>query len=165
MQGVDRVLFTATLLLLGIGLLALYSASFQKFQQTGVNFLQRQLVWTALGCALAVLLVAVDYHRWLEWAYVLYGLSLLLLVVVLVGGTVRGGAQRWLSLGGLTIQPSEFAKITTILALARFLGSRREAGQPRWGTALLGCGIFLLPAVLILKEPNLARRRFFAWWG
>lgn len=165
MQGIDRVFLAAALLLLGIGLLVLYSAAFQKFQQTGVNFVQRQLLWTAIGCAVAVVLVAVDYHRWLEWAYVLYGLSLALLVVVLVVGTVRGGAQRWLSIGGLTIQPSEFAKLTTVMTLARFLGSRREAGRPRWGTALLGCGMVLLPAVLILKEPNLGTAAVFAAAG
>ncbi|MBI3312479.1 MAG: rod shape-determining protein RodA [Candidatus Omnitrophica bacterium] len=165
LQGVDRVFLSATLLLLGIGLLVLYSAALQKFQTTGVNFVQRQLMWTAIGCALAVVLILVDYHRWLEWAYVLYALSLILLLAVLVIGTVRGGAQRWLSIGGLTIQPSEFAKITTIMALGRFLGSRRQPGQGRWTTALLGCGIVLLPAVLILKEPNLGTATVFAVLG
>ncbi len=91
-QGLDRVFLTTTLLLLSIGLLSLYSAAFQKTQTTGVLYLERQLLWAGLGCALALLLLVVDYHLWLEWSYLLYALTLMMLGLVLVMGTVRGGA-------------------------------------------------------------------------
>lgn len=160
-QAMDRLFLLSALLLLAIGLLALYSASFQKLQQSGVSLLQRQLIWAGLGAVLALILLAVDYHRWLEWAYLLYGLTLLFLVWVLVAGTVRGGAQRWLTLFGMTIQPSEFAKVTTIMALARFLGSRQEGGLLHWTTAAGGAALFLLPMGLILLQPNLGTSLVF----
>jgi len=147
--------------LLVLGLLTLYSASFQKAQDLGISYLNRQLMWAAIGTMLAIVLVSVDYHRWLEWAYLLYGLNLLLLAVVLIAGVTRGGAQRWLSFGGFSIQPSEFAKITTILVLARYLGSHRQMTGFSW-RALFCAGIFMLvPMALILKEPNLGTSSVF----
>ena len=164
-RGLDRPFLLTTLVLLGVGLISLYSASFQKAQMTGVSFLQRQLLWAGLGFGLSLVLVAIDYHRWLEWSYLLYAVNLGLLVLVLAMGTVRGGAQRWLSVAGLTIQPSEFAKISTILALARFLGSRPPATAGR-GWPIIGATILvLLPAVLILKQPNLGTASVFVATG
>lgn len=160
-QGVDRTFLFTVLVLVGIGLAALYSASFQKLQVTGISFFNRQLTWLFFGGLLAVLLVRVDYHRWLGWAYVLYGVNVLLLVLVLVAGTVRGGAQRWLSLGPLTVQPSEFAKVTTILALARFLGSWRDPASARWPVILRAAALLAVPMGLILMEPNLGTASIF----
>ena len=164
-HGIDRPFLLTTLILLGVGLVALYSASFQKAQMTGVSFLQRQLFYAGLGCGLSLVLVAIDYHRWLEWAYLLYAVNLVLLVLVLAMGTVRGGAQRWLSFGGMTIQPSEFAKVSTILALSRFLGARPPATAGRWGPILGATLIVLLPAVLILRQPNLGTASVFITIG
>ncbi|MBI3322673.1 MAG: rod shape-determining protein RodA [Candidatus Omnitrophica bacterium] len=160
-RGLDGVFLFCALLLLGIGLLSLYSAAFQKTQETGINYLQRQMTWAMFGTAIALLLVAVDYHRWLEGAYLLYGLNLLLLVLVLAVGAVRGGAQRWLAIGGFAVQPSELAKISTILALARFLGSRKDFEGPRWKTVLGAVVLLAVPMVLILKEPNLGTASIF----
>ncbi|MBI3615507.1 MAG: rod shape-determining protein RodA [Candidatus Omnitrophica bacterium] len=161
LRGIDRPLLVAALLLLAVGFLTLYSASFQKAQATGVSFFTRQMSWAAMGGLLALLLVVVDYHRWLEWAYLLYGLNLLLLLLVLEMGVVRGGAQRWLTLAGFTIQPSEFAKVTTVLALARYLGSRREMVKQSW-RALIFAGLFAaVPMFLILREPNLGTASVF----
>lgn len=160
-RGLDGVFLVCALLLLGIGLLSLYSASFQKAQETGVPYLHRQLTWAALGALLAIFIVAVDYHRWLEGAYLLYGINVALLVLVLEVGTVRGGAQRWLTFGGFTVQPSEFAKITTILAVARFLGGRKESQSPRIPAILGSLGLLLVPMGLILREPNLGTAAIF----
>ncbi len=160
-QGIDRPLLMASLALLAIGLLTLYSASFQKAQALGVSFISRQFMWAGLGILVAVLLIVVDYHRWIEWAYLLYGLNLILLFLVLELGVVRGGAQRWLSLGGFTIQPSEFSKITTILVLARHLGCRRDAGFSSWATIARAAAFVVPPMLLILKEPNLGTATVF----
>ena len=163
-QGLDRVFLFTTLLLLGIGLLSLYSAAFQKTQMTGISFLHRQLVWAGFGIGLAVLLVVVDYHLWLEWSYLFYALTLALLALVLVMGTVRGGAQRWLSVGGMTIQPSEFAKLTTILAVARYLGHRPPM-VGKWRSVFGACVLLAVPMALILKQPNLGTASVFAFVG
>lgn len=160
-RGFDRLFFLATVALLGIGLLALYSAAFQKSQMMGVSFLNRQMTWAILGCALAVVLVVIDYHRWLEWAYLLYGFNLFLLLLVLVIGTTRGGAQRWLMIGGLTIQPSEFAKITTVLAVARFLGEHKDIPGERF-RPLIGTLVLIgMPMSLVLMQPNLGTASVF----
>lgn len=160
-KGIDRPLLVATLLLLGIGLMVLYSASFQKAQTLGIPFVARQVTWGVIGGLLAIGVVAIDYHRWLEWAYLFYGINLLLLILVLEWGVARGGAQRWLTIGGLTIQPSELAKVTTILALARHLGSRREMVASGW-KAIFRVALFLVgPMLLILKEPNLGTASVF----
>ncbi len=162
LRGIDRPLLLAALALLGFGLLALYSAAFQKSQMVGISYLTRQITWAGVGILLAAVLVMVDYHRWLEWAYLLYGINVLMLAFVLLLGVVRGGAQRWLSIGGFTIQPSEFAKITTILALARYLGSHRDMTTNGWRTFLVAGFFVALPMMLILKEPNLGTAFVFA---
>lgn len=159
-RGIDRPFLMAALLLLGLGFLALYSASFQKSQAMGVSFIQRQFTWAGIGLLLAVVLVTVDYHRWLEWAYFLYGINLLLLILVLEMGLVRGGAQRWLGVGALTVQPSEFAKMSTILALARYLGTRPGA-HLSWRETLGAAVMVLIPMGLILGEPNLGTAMVF----
>jgi rod shape determining protein RodA len=161
LEGIDKPLLFAALGLLAIGLLTLYSASFQKSQDMGVSYLNKQLMWAAIGAVLAIALIAVDYHRWLEGAYVLYVINLALLAAVLFIGVTRGGAQRWISFGPISIQPSEFAKITAVLVLARYLGSRRELVDSGW-RALACAGLIVgLPMALILKEPNLGTSLVF----
>ncbi len=155
LKGIDRGFLLVALALLALGLLFLHSASLQKAQALGISFVGRQLTWAGIGLLVALFLVQVDYHRWLESAYFLYGLNLILLVVVLQLGVTRGGAQRWLTLGSLTVQPSEFAKLSTILCLARYLGCRPRGSLPE-GRILATTGFLTaLPMVLILMEPNL----------
>jgi rod shape determining protein RodA len=151
--------------LLGLGMLALYSAAFQKMQATGVDYLGRQLTWIGLGVCVASVLVWIDYHRWLEWGYWLWGVTVILLCLVLVVGTVRGGAQRWLTFGGLAVQPSELAKVAIVLTLTRYLGDRRDLGGFRWGVAMAAAGWVLIPMALILMQPNLGTAWIFAVVG
>ncbi|MBI1952624.1 MAG: rod shape-determining protein RodA [Candidatus Omnitrophica bacterium] len=155
LQGIDKGFLLASLALLALGFLFLYSASSQKAAALGVSFVGRQLTWAGIGLAAALLLVQIDYHRWLEWAYFLYGVNVLLLVLVLELGVTRGGAQRWLTVGGFTVQPSEFAKVTTLLALARYLGSRPEATVNPWRVLGWAGLLTAVPMALILMEPNL----------
>lgn len=156
----DRPLLWTLIALVVIGLAALYSASYQRALATDTSFIGKQVVWLMFGLSVALLLMTVDYHRWLEGAYLLYGLNLLLLVLVLVIGQTRGGAQRWLAFGPVTFQPSELAKISTVLVLARYLAEHREG--PR-GWRSLGVPLLLvgLPMALILKEPNLGTASLF----
>lgn len=179
-RGVDRPLVWTAILLVAIGLAVLYSASYQRALATGTSYLNRQLLWLGLGLAAAALLMVVDYHRWLEGAYLYYGANLLLLVAVLVAGQTRGGAQRWLAAGPFTFQPSELAKLSTILVLARYLGERRDTPR-RWRALIVPALMAGLPMALILKEPNLGTALIFLpvlgamlwvwriparmWWG
>jgi len=153
-KGVDLWLIGTSIALLGIGFLVLYSASFQKVVEGGHSLVDRQMTWAIVGCLLAIVLILIDYHRWLEWAYFLYVANIVLLLLVTEVGVIRGGAQRWLALGGITIQPSEFAKITTVLALCRYLGSRQNGGSD-WKTVFGVACIAGLPMMLVLRQPDL----------
>jgi rod shape determining protein RodA len=114
----------------------------------------RQLAWYGLGLAGLVAVSVTDYHRLARWATVAYGATLLLLVLVLVAGDRVYGARRWFDLGLFKLQPSEFAKLTLILALGQFLSRPvEELRQPhRFYKAL---GLMGVPFVLILREPDL----------
>jgi len=107
-----------------------------------------------LGAGAAVGLCLVDYHTLARWSLVAYWSAVLLLVLVLFFGTVRFGARRWFDLGFFSLQPSEFAKLTVILAQAHFL-SRPADELKAPSTFWKAIGLMLLPFVLILKEPDL----------
>ncbi len=113
----------------------------------------RHAWWIVLGVLACAGASATDYRRWIDWAWVVYAGSLLLLALVLLAGTMRLGATRWLSLFGLSLQPSEPAKFALICVLARWF-----AGQPAplpsrtfWGS----CAAAALPAALIFLQPDL----------
>lgn len=159
-RGVDRPLAWAILLLIAVGLLVLASASYQRAVATGTSYLGRQLLWLGIGASVAAMLMAVEYHRWLEGAYVLYAANLALLGLVLMAGETRGGAQRWLAAGPLTFQPSELAKISTVLALARYLGEHRDPPR-RWSALIPPVLVAGVPMALILREPNLGTALLF----
>jgi rod shape determining protein RodA len=116
----------------------------------------RQIVWYALGAGVGAALCLLDYHTLVRWSFVAYWMTILCLVAVLVPfiGSMRFGARRWIDLGFFQFQPSEFAKLAFILALAHFLSRPAdELRQPaNFGK---GVGLLLLPFVLILKEPDL----------
>lgn len=154
----DRRLLWVSLALTTFGIVTLYSAGQTDVPTHAAGVWSRQLFWFMIG----VVVGWVVFHlslRLLEWlAPALYGFSLLLLVIVLAVGTGAGTAQSshsWLSIGGHQIgQPSELAKVATVLMLARYLSGRRE--PPRSFRDLLVPGIIVgVPFLLVLKQPDL----------
>lgn len=114
-----------------------------------------QLLRFALGFML-MLLVALTSAKFLfDYAYVFYGLCLAVLLVVDVGGFVGMGAQRWIRLGGVNLQPSEFMKLAVILALARYYHSSHLEDVRKLSHLLIPAILVGLPAILILRQPNL----------
>ncbi|PSR21035.1 MAG: rod shape-determining protein RodA [Sulfobacillus acidophilus] len=116
-------------------------------------FVTRQAIWIVCGLLVLTVTTAVDYRRLKRWAPLIYWLSVGLLVVVLVRGHTVLGAQRWIQIGSVQVQPSEFATVALIVSLATHLD--RQPGRNRWrdlGSALLHVG---LPMLLILKQPDL----------
>lgn len=151
----DWVAILAAAALLGIGLAFVYSASWRG-EDTGIvgAWFPKQIEWAVIGSTLALLLALVDYHFWLRHAWMLFGVSLLLLGLVLGVGRKVYGAYRWLVIFGVPVQPSEFAKVALVVLLARILGN--PVLQPHsLGLMLLALGIAALPFVLILVEPDL----------
>ena len=96
-----------------------------------------------------------DYHTVGRYAYVLYAVSLVLLLLVMVIGKTGMGAQRWLAIGPFAFQPSELAKLSLTLALARYFAEDpRRGGYGLRDLAIPGAMV-LVPLLLVLKQPDL----------
>jgi rod shape determining protein RodA len=155
---IDRQLITISACLMFFGLLTLYSAGQTDVPTRAAGVWYRQFFWFGIGIVAGGMVFHISV-RLLEWlAPALYGFSLALLGIVLVVGTGAGTAQSshsWLSIGGHQIgQPSELAKVATVLMLARYLSSRKE--PPRSLRDLLIPGIIVgVPFLLVLKQPDL----------
>jgi rod shape determining protein RodA len=157
----DKLQILALLGLMFIGTAFVYSATMvsaaemERAWYAQVWF--RQVIWYLLGTGAALAICVVDYHTLARWSFVVYWLMIACLIAVLIpfiGKTHGWGARRWIDLPFFQFQPSEFAKLAFILALANFLSRPvDELRQPKifW----LGMGMMLLPFVLILKEPDL----------
>jgi len=148
-------LLALTALLFGVGVLTLYSASgFRMGDEVSLQpFYSKQFIWglAGLGCMLAMVLF--DYKHLAEVAWPLMVVTLVLLLLVLVAGKTVSGARRWLPIGGYSFQPSELAKIATLLLAAKILSKRSE--RIGW-MDLAGILAVTLPVVgLIVVEPDL----------
>jgi rod shape determining protein RodA len=149
----------STVALIGIGLLANYSTSYSGVTAEFTHF-QRQLLWSGIGLFAMLIAMTLPIRFFETLAYVVFGIAILLLVAVLVVGHTGMGATRWLGVGMFKIQPSEFAKLATILGVARFLSDfPRDIGKT-WLT-LVAIGVVLLPMGLILVEPDLGTSLVF----
>jgi rod shape determining protein RodA len=153
-QNFDVGFLVLTMILAGLGVLNLYSAS-AGADTGGAPIFLKQIYWLGLGLAVMVAVLFFDYHEAESSAYLLYAVGLGLLVVVLAMGRSVSGARRWLDLGFYAFQPSEVMKLFVVAALARYF-SRRE--YPR-GLGLKNLvaplAIAGLPFLLILKQPDL----------
>jgi len=114
-----------------------------------------QITRFALAFVGMVILAVMPMSVLLDYAYVAYFICLLVLVGVDIMGHIGMGAKRWLSLGGLNIQPSEFMKLTVILALARYFHRLHPEDIRRVPFLIPPVLLILLPAIFILREPNL----------
>ena len=145
---VDMPFLGLVLLLLTLGLVMLYSASYaQSEYDTGyeisTRYLQKQAVCAVIGLAAMFLFSRLPAALWYRLAWPLYGLSIVLLLSVLAVGEEVNGAKRWINLAGLQFQPSEIAKFTMILLFARLTREFGQcAGKFRYG--VLGFGAALL---------------------
>ncbi len=149
----DWVLLLLTLALTGIGLLTLYSAGAHGTVGESKLYL-KQILWLVGALALLILTTTIDYQTIGRYAYLLYAGVLCLLIAVLFFGRTGLGAQRWLSLGPLSLQPSEFAKVALLLLLARMF-SLGPIGDLRLRDLVRPACLVIVPALLILKQPDL----------
>jgi len=136
-----------------IGLAAVYSATYTAKGPS--TLFTKQLVWVALGSIAMFVAIVLDYHTVGRYAYVLYAASLLLLLLVMVMGRTGMGAQRWLAIGPFAFQPSEFAKLSITLALARYFAEDPRRGGYELRDLAIPAGMVLVPLVLVLKQPDL----------
>ena len=148
----DFGLFIPVMLLITIGLMAIYSSTFNHPVASG-NF-EKQMIWAIVAVLIFFIAFSIPTNSFRYAASPVYFLSVILLIAVLVMGRKVSGAQSWFHLGPVGFQPSEIAKIGTILALAAFL-SRRNADIDSFLDIIFALVIGFVPVGLILLEPDL----------
>jgi rod shape determining protein RodA len=158
---IDWVLMVAVLALLVLSTLLVWSATSHPLGSGGGDstaFMRKHVVNIGIGLALMVIVFATD-HRWVRIvAPLVYVASLAGLVLVLVMGSTINGSKSWINLGGMSIQPSEFAKLAVVIGMALVLAERTEG---RWRSRV-GTGdvvtmllVAAVPACLIILQPDL----------
>jgi rod shape determining protein RodA len=150
LSNVRWSLLLVALALSVVGAATVHSAS----AELPVDYLPRQATWVAIGVVLLALVFSVDYQRLASLALPIYLVGLALLALVLQFGAVRDGARRWFDIGPFALQPSEIAKLATILLLAQYL-SGREGPYLRLRELAVCALIVGLPMGLIALEPDL----------
>lgn len=159
MQRAAGILLIATLLLVTIGVVMLFSTSslYAREKYGDSNYLlKRQLVWLAVGAVGCVAAAATPYPLLRKWCVPALILTAVLLVLVLVPHVGRkiGGARRWLSFAGMQVQPSEFSKLALILWLAHYLAKEKRRIEQFSRGFMVPLAVVCLFLVLILVEPD-----------
>jgi rod shape determining protein RodA len=138
--------------LIGIaGIAMLYSVAGGNFHPWAL----RQLGHFILGLIVLLLAAMIDIRVWMSLAYPAYGVALLLLVAVEIIGHMGMGAQRWISVGPMELQPSELMKIALVLALARFLHGKSIEDVSKPVPLAIGLAMIGIPAIFVFLQPNL----------
>ncbi|MDR0710481.1 MAG: FtsW/RodA/SpoVE family cell cycle protein, partial [Spirochaetaceae bacterium] len=151
--GIDFILLFSAITLTVFGILFIYSSGINASGVQVSNEYIRQIIFASFGLVLALVLAMINYRRLYEISIYLYLGTLALLVYTCLFGRMVSGARAWIGIGSFGIQPSEFAKITTIIVLARYLDSTRRNPNsfPRFA---LSCTIVFIPMGLILLQPD-----------
>ena len=145
---IDYALVISFLILVVVGVLTIYSAGGDSKQHI------RQIYWAVTGIVIFILMLLVNYHKMGEYAFFIYLAGILMLIMVLLIGKRVRGAKSWITVaGGFGFQPSEFVKITVIIALARFL-DRMGEDIKNLKNVIAALLISLFPMGLILLQPD-----------
>ena len=150
----DWPLFLGIAALCVVGAVNLYSATSATKVALQELYVQ-QVYWLVVGGIVAGILAAVDYRSFERWAWPSYGVGLVLLVLVFVLGRDIRGSSRWISLGFMSIQPSETMKIALILALSKFLHGVHGSEHRGLRDLLVPATIAAIPVALVIKQPDL----------
>ncbi|MBI5343610.1 MAG: rod shape-determining protein RodA [Deltaproteobacteria bacterium] len=156
----DWPIFLLALALCGVGLLNVYSGT-RVIGTAGVPLFAKQLAWIFLGILafFACYLASDGFIE--EIALPVFWGVLAVLVVVLIAGKVRGGAQRWISLGAFNFQPSEFAKVAVVLVLAKYFADRYSYSGIGFVETVPAIGLVIVPFLLVALQPDLGTAGVF----
>ena len=146
----DRILLLSALMLALWGVFCIYSAAAGS-EGRGLDFAVRQSAWLAFSLFSMISIMLFGHRKLLEGAYPLFGLALLLLLLTDLLAPKVNGAQSWLGFGGIRFQPSEFAKISIILVLSKFLSRYPPTNLKTFFAAL---AVISLPVFLVLIQPD-----------
>jgi rod shape determining protein RodA len=155
-QNFDWTLLLLLVLIAATSVVNLYSATYPVMGLGGSTIFLKQIYWFLIGFAVLLLMTTFDYHLLERLAYPGYLFTIALLVLVLVVGKVHSGSQRWLSIGGISFQPSELAKIALVITLAKYFTEHgEEVYEYRLRDLWRPFFIIFIPFVLVVKEPDL----------
>jgi rod shape determining protein RodA len=154
---VDRITVLIFLVMIALGWLNIYAAVYNEEHKGILDLSQRygkQFLWIIAALVLAVFVLIIDSRFYFFFGYILYGGAILLLILVLILGKEINGAKSWFEFGSVTLQPSEFAKAATAIAIARFINSRGQ-DLTKIRNLLMVSGIIIFPALLTALQPDM----------
>jgi rod shape determining protein RodA len=157
LKGIDKTTVLIFLIMIVMGWFNIYAAVYNDEHKEIFDFTQRygkQFIWIMATIVLAVFIMIIDSRFYLFFAWVIYAILMFLLLMVLILGKDINGARSWFEFGPISLQPSEFAKFGTALALASFLNNRRN-DLTKLKVIIPAVAIILLPALLTAIQPDL----------
>jgi rod shape determining protein RodA len=167
-EHLDYTMVLVVAALVGIGLLSIYSATYDAGASEIWN---KQVLWACTGLLVMVVVLLIPFRAIQMIAFPSYVVTVLLLVMVLLLGKTVSGSTSWFNLGAFRLQPSEFAKVTTALALATYL-SRSDVSLQNFKHFAVAAGLVLLPIALIMMQPDVGTAVIFVgmflpvlFWG
>lgn len=161
-KKLDWILFSASFLLISLGLAAIISTTYQEGLQ---DFVIKQIVAVILGLILFFIMAFLDYRIFQNYAYVLYAVFTIALLLVLFFGTIFQGTRGWFNLGFFQFQPAEFIKIALIIILARYFVNAKK--QSILKHIIVSGIIMLIPSFLIILQPDMGSALVLVatWFG
>jgi rod shape determining protein RodA len=148
----DWPLLIVVLIISLIGVFNLYSATFGEVES---HIYAKQILWIGIGLAFALFITVFDYRLYRDFAYLFYGISLLLLVAVFIYSAINPNVSRWIKVGPLFFQPAELAKIAIILALAKYFDRFPQKDGYGLRELIFPFIILLVPCLMVAKQPDL----------
>lgn len=139
--------------------LAVFGMTFQFTEAQ--FFMMKEILWITLGSILMIVFSMIDYKVYSKYSKLIYIFCIILLVLVFVLGKESKGATRWIDLGFISFQPSELAKLFIVLTFSELLVNGFKDGIRGWGGVLKAGGHFIIPFLLIFKQPDLATSLVF----
>jgi rod shape determining protein RodA len=153
-RSLDPILLVTALALTGFGIFAVYIAG----SDDGETYALNQGLGFLIGLAVAIPLTLFDYRRLRGYLTVIYGLALVMLLLVAISGISAKGAQRWIDVGPVQVQPSEFAKLLLVVVLAGYFSEHRLSETENF---LKAVSIVSVPALLVFAQPDLGTTLVF----
>ena len=162
-KNIDKSCIIIYLLLVAIGWISVYAAVYNEQQQFVFDFSRdyiRQFFWIGTAFVLGVIVLIIDPKFISTFAYLFYAISIFILIFVLLAGTEVSGAKSWFKIGAFALQPGEFAKLATAIAIAKFL-SNINLRLKTFKTFLQASIFLLVPILLILKQNDTGSAMIF----
>jgi rod shape determining protein RodA len=154
-SSIDWITLLLYFLFITIGLLSVYASVYKDTNphiwDTSQNY-GKQLIWIGISVFIGMLILLIDEKFFFAFAYPIYGITIILLLLVLVAGTTVKGSSSWIEIGGFRMQPAEFAKFGTALALAKYLSGYNKNFAKKRLDQYISIAIILAPMVIILLQ-------------